>query len=52
MKGMYIIEASGRARCKLCGEIIKKGQKAVKAWAWRMEMQCHRNPASCRRKKE
>lgn len=35
--------ATGKARCKVCDEFIKKGTKCIYVWGWRTEGHCHKN---------
>ena len=40
--------ATGRAKCKVCGQIIKKGVKCIYVSGWQTAGHCHKN---CRRVK-
>jgi hypothetical protein len=39
--GFYIWRASGRAKCQICGQIIKKGSIAIGYSGYRLDAQCH-----------
>jgi len=42
-----IYKATGRAKCNLCGSIIKKGQNAILITGYQTECQIHSNPKDC-----
>jgi len=47
MVRVKIYESTGRATCRLCNQIIKKGQKAILVQGYQMECQVHNNPKEC-----
>ena len=49
MTGAYVMIGTGRARCKICEMPIKKGQKAIKFWSYRVECQVHHDKKNCDR---
>jgi len=39
--------ATGRAKCRICDEKIKKGQLAVEVYGYQFSQQIHSSPEDC-----
>ena len=52
MASMYLSIGTGRAKCRLCGEKILKGQHCIHASGYSFSTQCHARKEDCKALRE
>ena len=46
--GAIVKQGTGRAKCRVCDQKIKKEQVAVEIWGYQFSQQIHSEPKECR----
>lgn len=47
MVSVMVVEGSGKAECRLCGNIIQKGDRTIAVVAYNISVRIHRDPRDC-----